>query len=99
MYDKSKIVRLMARVREVANQPFVLTVSDHFAGYFDELGITIAVKPDTSAAQIVNLKDRISPVLASAQLPCKWMVMFTRGAKSVGELFPDGLFTGEMDDG
>jgi len=69
MYDESKIVRLMARVREVANQPFVLTARDHFAGYFDELAITIAVKPDTSAAQIAKLRDGMSPVLASAQLP------------------------------
>jgi hypothetical protein len=59
MYDKSRIALLMSAVRSALSDPFVLEVSDHFAGYFDELGITITVKPETPHSARLKAKWRL----------------------------------------
>lgn len=92
MYDQSQIAVLTSAVRTALSDPLVLEVADHFAGYFDELGITITVKPETSDEQVRELKQRITPLL-SQQQPFKWLVMFRRQGKQIAVLFPDGLFT------
>jgi hypothetical protein len=70
----------------------VLQVTEQFAGYFDELGITILVKLETSDEDIRNLKNQIAPVLLERPVPFKWMLMFKRAGKQVAVLFPDGNF-------
>lgn len=97
MYDESKSEALLSAVNKVAMGDRVLQVSGHFAIYFDELGINVFVKDDTSDANIRELKNKIAPVLASIKVPFRWMVMFRRCGKSAGTLFPDGLFTGEAE--
>jgi hypothetical protein len=92
MFDQSRIVALMSALRSALSDPLVLEVTDHFAGYFDELGITITVKPETSDEQVRELKQKIAPVL-SRQQPFQWLVMFRRQGKQIAVLFPDGLFT------
>lgn len=94
MYDESKSDALLSAVSKVATGGCVVQVSGHFAIYFDELGISVFVKDDTSDAEIRELKNKIAPVLAGFDVPFLWMVMFRRGGKSAGALFPDGLFTG-----
>lgn len=64
MYDQSQIAVLTSAVRTALSDPLVLEVADHFAGYFDELGITITVKPETSDEQVRELKQRITPLLS-----------------------------------
>ena len=97
MYDESKSEALMSAVSKVAMGGCVLQVSGHFAIYFDELGINVFVRDDTSDAEIRELKNKIAPVVASIEVPFLWMVMFRRCGKSAGSLFPDGLFTGEAE--
>jgi hypothetical protein len=70
-------------------------ISEHFAGYFDELGITITLKRDTSDAEVRELKDRILAALSRVSLPFTWLVFFQRDGNGAGVLLPDGLFTGE----
>ena len=93
MYERSQADAFTTAVRDAIDDPDVVDVSDHIAGYFDELGITITVKPETTDDQIRSLKERIAPVLFESHPPFRWIVMFQRGAKQVGVLFPDGLFT------
>ena len=88
-----KLDELMPRVREALNRPSVLAVKDHFAGYFNELGITVELESNTPDAEVALLKDRVAPVMKAAQLPFEWMVSFRRTGKSAGIYFPDGLFT------
>lgn len=92
MYDQSRIAALTSALRSDLSNPFVLEVADHFAGYFDELGITITVKPETSDEQVRELKQKIAPLL-SHDLPFKWLVLFQRQGKQIAVLFPDGRFT------
>ena len=90
MHDQLRIALLMSALRSTLSDPFVLGVSDYLAGYFDELGITVTVKPDTADEQVRELKRKIAPVL-SQQLPR--LVMFQRQGKQIAVLFRDGLFT------
>lgn|GEM_PF-1556977 len=42
VYDKESIERLVAKVRSAAGtNPCIIEIAEHFAGYFDELGITV----------------------------------------------------------
>jgi hypothetical protein len=93
MYDHSRIEQLVLALRSALSDPCVVGLSDHFAGYFDELGITVSVKPETSDEHVRMLKEKIAPVLFQHPQPFKWMVMFQRGGKQIAVLFPDGLFT------
>ena len=95
MYDRSQVEVFTKTIRTALNDPCVVDVSDHFAGYFDELGITVTVKPETPDDQIRSLKERIAPVLFQSHQPFRWIVMFLRGGKQIGVLFPAGLFTME----
>jgi hypothetical protein len=94
MYDKPKIEALVSAVRRAATANCVLQVAEHFAAYFDELGITVSVKDDTSDEEIRELKNKVSPALATFEVPFLWLVTFQRRGKSAGALFPDGLLTG-----
>ena len=92
MYDGSQVKQLVARVREAAERSCVLQVSEHFAGYFDELGITILVTPEASDDDIRALNERIAPILLNSRVPFKWILVFKRGGKQAAVLLPDGLF-------
>jgi len=94
MYDQPKVDELVSAIRSGAKSDCVQQVSEHFAGYFDELGITVSVKADTSDDEIRELKNGIAPALARLDMPFRWMVLFQRGGKLAGVLFPNGLFTG-----
>ncbi len=92
MYDQTQVARVVGVVRVTLRSDAVVSVTDHFAGYFDELGITVTVKPTTSQQEVLSLKDKAASVLLQQSLPFKWMLMFYRDGKQVGVLFPDGLF-------
>lgn|ERR1700687_2720532 len=96
MYDPSKVEELLTAVRG-SKSDCVQQISEHFAGYFDELGITVSVKDDTPDDSIRDLKNKISTALSRFDVPFRWMVSFQREGKSAGVLFPDGLFTGAAD--
>jgi hypothetical protein len=97
MHNQAKIDELVSAVRHVAASERVVEVSEHFAGYFDELGITVSLQGDMSDGEVRDLKNRIAGGLASLEMPFRWMVLFQRGGKSAGILFPDGLFAGSSE--
>jgi len=41
MYDKQKIEQMVSAVRSALRNDPVSKVSDHFAAYFDELGVAV----------------------------------------------------------
>ena len=78
-----------------ATTEYGVQISEHFAGYFDELGMTVALKSDTSDAQVRELKDRVFAAVSRVSMPFRWIVFFQRDGEGAGVLFPDGLFTAE----
>jgi hypothetical protein len=94
MYDEKAIPPLMLKLRQAAKAPLVISVTEHFAGYFDELGITIEVHSTASDEQISALRRQVYAIMSQTNIPFKWIVMFRQGKKSVGELFPNDAFGG-----
>jgi len=97
MYDKQKIEQMVSAVRSALRNDPVSKVSDHFAAYFDELGVTVVVKDATTDEEIRESKNKLLPILAGLRLPFLWTVIFQRAGNSAAVLFPDGLFTGAKD--
>lgn len=97
MYDSKAILTLMAKVREAAQGPLVLSVTEHFAGYFDELGITIELHTDASKDQIAALRRVVYAAMSQTKVPFKWIVMFRQEKQSVGELVPNDPLGGELE--
>jgi hypothetical protein len=74
--------RITAGVRMIASRrEFVISVSDHFAGYFNELGITVAITADARDENVIELQNDLLAFLDSfwaKEAPeFRWMVMFS----------------------
>lgn len=93
MYDQEQVAGVIEDVRNALASDAVLSVTDHFAGYFDELGITVLVRSTTSKQELLSLKDKAASLLLGRSLPFEWMLIFERDGRQVGILFPDGMFT------
>jgi hypothetical protein len=62
---------------------YVVEISEHFAGYFDELGITITVRPDAKDGDIEALTEQVSDELRKYRVQFGWIVMIERAGKQV----------------
>lgn len=87
--------RLIADVCVIADRPFVETVENNFAGYFNELGITIKLRPEASDEDVIALQNQLLAFFNSAyelKPPgFTWLVRFSRGDKPLRALFPGDL--------
>src|SRR5258708_10390405 len=87
--------RLIADVCAMAERPFVETVENHFAGYFDELGITINFRSEARDEEIISLQNELLELFNSTYdvrpSGFTWLVRFSRGGKSLRSLFPGDL--------
>lgn len=82
--------------------PFVASVSDHFAGYFNELGITLVIDPNVRDEDLISLQNELLAYLdkfwAEEKPDFKWMVMFSDGTQTMVPLvLGDGLRTSTED--
>jgi hypothetical protein len=87
--------RLIADVCVIADRPFVEAVENSFAGYFDELGITVMLRPEASDEDVISLQNQLLRLFNSTYearpAGFTWMVKFSRGGKSLRSLFPGDL--------
>jgi hypothetical protein len=88
-------VRLIAEVCAIADRPFVEAVENDFAGYFDELAITVRLRPEASDEDVISLQNQLLSLFNSsyetAPSGFTWLVKFSRGDKSLRSLFPGDL--------
>jgi len=94
--------RVCSEVRTIASKPFVSAIEDHFAGYFNELGLTITVVESASDSDVINLRNELLQHLES-QLPkgssqFKWLVFFMRDGKTIELLFPGDKYRETTDE-
>ena len=84
--------KLIGDVRLIADKPFVESVSDHFAGYFNELGITVSLAPDADDEEVIALQNQLLAYLDGyweQEHPAfTWILMFSRGAEEMRSIFP-----------
>ena len=75
--------RVISGVKSIANRPFVLSISDHFAGYFNELGLTLTLSPDSHDEDVIALQNDLLAYMdtfwAENKPDFDWIVMFSRG--------------------
>jgi hypothetical protein len=87
--------RLIADVCDMADKPFVEAVENNFAGYFDELGITIKLRPEASDADVIALQNQLLAFFNSTSevrpSGFTWLVKFSRDGKPLRSLFPGDL--------
>jgi hypothetical protein len=85
-------VKVLAEVRVLADKPYVRSVDDHFAGYFNELGITINLNESTTDQEIIALRNSLLEYLEKVgkeeKIEFTWQVAFWRGLVQVALLFP-----------
>lgn len=84
--------QLIADVCVIADKPFVEVVENSFAGYFDELGILVKLRPNAGDAEVIALQNELLAFFDSTELSrpegFTWVVKFTRGGKTLRSLFP-----------
>jgi hypothetical protein len=88
----SPVDQVLDDVRVIADWPFVRSVEDHFAGYFNELGITINLTDDASNFDVIQLRNKVLAYLKNAsvelELEFTWQVSFWRNLQQIVLLFP-----------
>ena len=94
-WSRRRRVERLADVCVIADRPFVEAVENNFAGYFNELGITVKLRPEASDEDVIALQNQL---LAFFNSTCDaspsgftWLVKFSRGGKSLRSLFPGDL--------
>lgn len=85
-------VRLIADVCVIADRPFVEAVENNFAGYFNELGITVKLRPEANDEDVIALQNKLLAFFNSTYelrpSGFTWLVKFSRGDKNLRSLFP-----------
>jgi hypothetical protein len=81
--------QLEDEVRRLADHPCVDSVSDHFAGAYNELGLTIHLTPASSDTDYWALRETLLDALPTPSAGTTiWMLIFNRDGKIVGTAFP-----------
>lgn len=82
--------RLITDVCALADKPFVEAVENTFAGYFDELGITVKLRSEASDEDVIALQNQLLNLFSIYDVPSgfTWLVKFSRGGKNLRTLFP-----------
>jgi len=84
--------RLITDVCAIADRPFVEAVENNFAGYFDELGITVKFRAEASDADVISLQNELLAFLdapdAARPAGFTWLIHFSRGGHNLRSLFP-----------
>ena len=84
--------QLLAEVTEIAAPPLVKSVEEHFAGYFNELGITLQLAEEATDEGIVELRNKILTCIeataARLKISFTWQVSMYRAQKQVVLIFP-----------
>jgi hypothetical protein len=83
---------LLAEVKEIALPPLVEAIEEHFAGYFNEFGITLRLSEQAPDEIIVELRNKVLTRMEAASEQLKidftWQVSMYRGQTQVVLLFP-----------
>jgi hypothetical protein len=87
--------RLIAEVCEIAGKPYVEAVENNFAGYFNELVITVKLRPEATDEEVISLQNALlahfNSTLEVRPSEFTWLVKFSRGEQSLRSLFPGDL--------
>jgi hypothetical protein len=84
--------RLLERVQAIAKPPLVESVEEHFAGYFNELGITLRLQAQVEDQEVVALRNDLLRCLEDSAVELAidftWQLSMYRGQDQVALVFP-----------
>jgi hypothetical protein len=87
--------RILLDVRGISEAYPVVSVESHMVGYFNELGITVDLRPDANKAEFLALRsalrDYFDKTYALSPPKFTWMVMFTRTRERLHPLIQGDL--------
>jgi hypothetical protein len=69
VFDDAKYDEVVAGVNAVASAGGAVEVRDHFAGYFNELGLWVKFSDDASDRQIISIGNQLLAYLNEALPP------------------------------
>ena len=84
--------RITGQVRLIAEKSFVVSIEDHFAGYFNELGFFITVSDEAPDSAVIDFRNELlvylKQALPSGTAPFSWQVGIVRKGKTIEIIFP-----------
>ena len=84
--------RLIADVCAITAKPLVEAVESNFAGFLNELGIAVRLRPEASDQDVIALQNELLEFLNTTYevrpQEFTWMVAFSRGGTNLRSLFP-----------
>ena len=87
--------RIIADVCVIADRPFVEAVENNFSGYFDELAITVELRPEALDEDVISLQNQLLAYFESTRETrppgFTWLVKFSRDGMNLRSLFPGDL--------
>jgi hypothetical protein len=90
VYDEAKYNEVVSGVRSRASRPSVLEVRDHFAGYFDELGLWVQFRDGTPDQEVIAIGNELlvylNDVLPRNNEWFRWMLSLERGKDTLDVL-------------
>lgn len=94
---------IVDKIRALSDLPFVTSVDEHFAGYFNELGLSLFLSENCTPLEFEQLVNTILAFLNEA-LPkgndkFSWMLFFYKDNKQVGLFFPGDEFSDNSENG
>ncbi|MEO5692157.1 MAG: hypothetical protein ABIQ72_03460 [Usitatibacter sp.] len=83
-------IQLIADICAIAERPFVEVVENNFAGHFNELQVTIKLRPESTDEEVIGLQNELLTYLESVvNTPAlTWLVKFMRGDEKLRSIFP-----------
>ncbi|NOU22756.1 MAG: hypothetical protein HOO93_13420 [Methyloglobulus sp.] len=91
-YDDAVIERILAKVGSIANRPVVRDIEDHYAVYFDELGITINLNDEATEMEwqelAIDLLNFLNKELPKDNEHFRWLLSIRHKLRQVGLFFP-----------
>jgi hypothetical protein len=92
MYDDAKYEEVVSGVRSIASGPSVAEVRDHFAGYFDELGLWVRFLEGTPDNDVIELRNELvaylNSVLPEGNPLFSWGLSIERGRDTLDVIAP-----------
>ena len=92
MYDEAKYSEVVSGVKSRASRPSVLEVRDHFAGYFDELGLWVQFRDGTSDQEVIEVGNELltylNDVLPRNNESFRWILSVERGRDTLDVIVP-----------
>ncbi|MES2295864.1 MAG: hypothetical protein V4582_02425 [Pseudomonadota bacterium] len=82
----------MSKAKALCDCTFVEALEDHYAGYWDELGLFIKLRDNVADADVIRLRNDLlnllERVLPTGKADFTWQVGFVRSGMTIEVLFP-----------